>query len=102
MDVDLGHHQCGKQLYHLRGDFPQFHHHHFANAECDVFFMEQFFHPPGIAHDNPRDGRVCGFGHAQGHHVNVLRIKQLHKVQHCSHFVRQENRELLHQRSFHL
>jgi hypothetical protein len=102
MNVDLGHHQCGKQFGQLRGDFPHFHDHNFANAESDVLFPEQFLHPPWITHDNPRDGRVGGFRHAEGHHVSFLGVEQFYEIQHCPHLVRQENRKLLHERSFNL
>src|SRR5881392_1335989 len=83
-------------------NLAHFHHYHFANAEGHVVLSKQFFNAFGVAHHNPRDGGVGGFRDAHCHHVGAVFVEHLHDVEHRSHFVRQKNGELLHQRSSHL
>ena len=99
MDVHLRHEQRGQQLGQLGRHLAQLHHDHGANSERHIVLAEKLLHLLRIAHHDPRDRGIGRFRDAERDDMGVMRMQQLHHVQHRAHLVRQKNRELFDERS---
>ena len=63
----------------------------------DVVLPKQFFHTRRIAHNDASNRRVGRLGNAHRDNVTLMRVQQLHDIEHGANFVRQKNGKLFDQ-----
>jgi len=99
MHVHFRHQKRRQKFGQLGRHLTQLHHDHRANPEGDIVPAKKFLHLLGIAHNDSRDGGICRFRDAERHDMSIMRMQQLHHVQHRADFVGEKDRELFDERS---